>query len=235
MNRRELLLGAAAMAAAATAGKAFAAEHDHDHMMSMAHDHKSTRNEKLIAAASDCALKANICVQHCIVLMGQGEKDLAACAQSSSQAAAICTALQQLASAESSPCRSWPRWRWTCARNVKKNARRLKNIPNARRARKHVWPAMRNARRSRRSHGFFIKRKGTLVVPFFLRVILNDRPAARAGMSRALSLPMARSLRNGMTCMVYRVFKTTICGIVVRSIGLIGIHKNHFIYRLFEM
>ena len=100
MNRRELLLGAAAMAAAATAGKAFAAEHNHDHM-NMAHDHHAARNDKLIEAAADCVLKANICVQHCIVLMGQGEQDLAACVQSSSQAAALCTALQQLASAES--------------------------------------------------------------------------------------------------------------------------------------
>lgn len=100
MNRRELLLGAVAMAASATASKAFAAEHNHDHM-NMVHDHKSTLNEKLIAVAADCTLKANICVQHCIVLMGQGEKDLSACANSSSQAAAICTALQQMAAADS--------------------------------------------------------------------------------------------------------------------------------------
>jgi len=109
MNRRELLLGAAAMAATAVSGSAFAAEQDHDHMkmdhdhmsMGMMHDHHSSRNEKLIAAASDCVLKANICVQHCIVAMGQGDKDLAACANSSSQVSALCTALQQLASAES--------------------------------------------------------------------------------------------------------------------------------------
>lgn len=101
MNRRELLIGAAAMAATAVSSKAFAAEHQHDHA-SMAHEHTaSTRNEKLIATAADCVLKANICVQHCIVAMGQGEQDLAACAQSSSQVAALCTALQQLASAES--------------------------------------------------------------------------------------------------------------------------------------
>lgn len=42
MNRRELLLGAVAMAATASFGKAFAAEHNHDHM-NMAHDHTSTR------------------------------------------------------------------------------------------------------------------------------------------------------------------------------------------------
>jgi Cys-rich four helix bundle protein (predicted Tat secretion target) len=101
MNRREMLLGAVAMATIAAAGVAVAAEHDHEHMgMDMSHDHHSNPHAKLIAAASDCVLKANLCVQHCIVAMGQGEKDLAACAQSSSQVAAICTALQQLASAD---------------------------------------------------------------------------------------------------------------------------------------
>ena len=103
MNRRELLLGAVAMTAAATAGKVFAAEHDHMNMdhMNMAHNHQSTRNDKLIAAASDCILKANICLQHCLELLGQGDTTMAACAKSSSQVAAVCSALQQLASAES--------------------------------------------------------------------------------------------------------------------------------------
>ncbi len=100
MNRRELILGASALAATAAVGNVFAAEHNHDHM-SMVHDHKSGRNDRLIAAAADCVLKANACLQHCIVLMGQGDKDMAACAQSSSQAAAICTALQQLALSDS--------------------------------------------------------------------------------------------------------------------------------------
>jgi Cys-rich four helix bundle protein (predicted Tat secretion target) len=100
MNRRELLMGAAAMAVAATATKSMAAEHMHDHS-AMAHDHKSSRNEKLIAAAADCALKANICLQHCLVLLGQGDKDMAACAKSATQVSAICNALQQLAMAES--------------------------------------------------------------------------------------------------------------------------------------
>ena len=108
MNRRELLLGAAAIAAAATAGRAMAGEHDHmdmenmDNMdgMPMHHDHASTRNAKLIAAASDCLAKAQICLQHCLVSMGKGEKELAACAQSASQVETICAALQQMAAAE---------------------------------------------------------------------------------------------------------------------------------------
>ncbi len=102
MNRRELLLGAAAMAAAATAGKAIAAEHDHSQMnMPMAHNHTSARNDALIAAAADCAVKANNCLQHCLVLLGKGDTTMAACAQSSSQALAMCNALQQMAAAES--------------------------------------------------------------------------------------------------------------------------------------
>jgi Cys-rich four helix bundle protein (predicted Tat secretion target) len=97
MNRRELLLGAAALAAAATTGRAFAAEHEgHEH-----HHEMSMRNTGLIGAASDCVLKAQICLQHCLVSLGKGEKELAACAQSSSQVMAICSALQQLAASES--------------------------------------------------------------------------------------------------------------------------------------
>lgn len=94
MNRRELILGAAALAATASSGRVFAAQHDHDHehMHAVASSH-----DKLIAAAADCTVKANLCLQHCIVLMGQGDKEMAACARTSSQAAAICTALQQLA------------------------------------------------------------------------------------------------------------------------------------------
>jgi len=111
MNRRELLTGAAAMLAAVTAGRAFAAEHDKMDMgdmdmgnMDMSHGHehhKSTRNQKLIDVASDCVLKAQICLQHCLVSMGNGEKELAACAKISSQTEAMCAALQQMAAAES--------------------------------------------------------------------------------------------------------------------------------------
>ena len=92
MNRRELILGAAALAATATTSRAFAASHEHEHKHASAAKH-----DKLIAAAADCTVKADLCLQHCIVLLGKGETDMAACARSASQAAAICTALQQLA------------------------------------------------------------------------------------------------------------------------------------------
>lgn len=94
MNRRELLLGAAAIAAAATTGRVFAADmHEHHHEM-------SARNTGLIEAASDCVLKAQICLQHCLVLLGKGDTTMAACAKSASQVEAVCGALQKLAAAE---------------------------------------------------------------------------------------------------------------------------------------
>ena len=97
MNRRELLLGTAAAVAAASASSVFAGEHDaHEH-----HHEASTRNTGLIAAAADCALKAQVCMQHCLDLLGQGDKSMAACAKSASQAQALCNALQNLAAGES--------------------------------------------------------------------------------------------------------------------------------------
>jgi Cys-rich four helix bundle protein (predicted Tat secretion target) len=103
-----MLTNAAAALAAVAAGSAFAAEHDHKDMdmggMDMSHMHhhqQSSRNERLIAAASDCVLKAGVCHQHCVEALGKGDKDMIACAQSSSEVLAICNALQQMATAES--------------------------------------------------------------------------------------------------------------------------------------
>ena len=61
----------------------------------------SSRNDKLIAAASECVFRANNCLQHCIVLLGQGNKTMAACAKSAMQLAAIGSALEQMAATES--------------------------------------------------------------------------------------------------------------------------------------
>lgn len=104
MERRELLLGAFSLAAVATTTSVFAEDHS-AHMQAMGmdgmHHHSSARNEKLIAVAADCVAKANICLQHCLVLLGQGQTNMAACSKSSSQVIALCTALEQLAAAES--------------------------------------------------------------------------------------------------------------------------------------
>lgn len=101
MNRREMLMGVAAAAATITAGRAFAESHEHMDHTHMAHDHASNPNQKLIDAAADCVTKAQLCLSHCIVSMGKGETDLAACANSASQVEATCATLQKLAALNS--------------------------------------------------------------------------------------------------------------------------------------
>jgi Cys-rich four helix bundle protein (predicted Tat secretion target) len=98
MNRRELLLGGMALAGAAMVGNAQAAAHDHMH----GHQHDAPANAALAAAASDCVQKGEVCLNHCLELLGKdGGRDMAACAQSVNQVLAICDALQQFANQNS--------------------------------------------------------------------------------------------------------------------------------------
>lgn len=93
MNRRELLLGGMALAGVAAVGNAQAAtEHEHHHGASAA---------GLAEVAADCAQKGEVCLNHCLELWAQGEKDMAACAMSVNQLLATCSALQQLANQKS--------------------------------------------------------------------------------------------------------------------------------------
>lgn len=94
MNRREALLSGAALAAATFVGYAKAAEMEHHH-------HAAMVNAGLVAAAADCIQKGQVCLSHCLQLLGQGDKEMAACAKSVNQMLALCGALQSLANQES--------------------------------------------------------------------------------------------------------------------------------------
>lgn len=99
MNRREVLLGSVALAGAAFMGRAQAAEmkmnHNHHDMTAM------SANAGLVATAADCIQKGQVCLNHCLFLLGQGDKEMAACAKSVNQMLSLCGALQQLANQES--------------------------------------------------------------------------------------------------------------------------------------
>ncbi len=95
MNRRELLLGGMALAGAAMVGNAQAEEHHHEH------HHAAPGNAALAASAADCLQKGQVCLNHCLELLGQGEKEMASCARSVNQMLALCGALQQLANQNS--------------------------------------------------------------------------------------------------------------------------------------
>lgn len=94
-NRRNLLNTSAALALAAATTSALAAQ-DHAH-----HDHGSMTgaapHAALLTSLADCINKGQACLAHCLVLLGEGEKEMAPCAQSVNQMLAICTALQSLA------------------------------------------------------------------------------------------------------------------------------------------
>ena len=95
MNRRDILKGTGALAFAAVAKSALAEEHEHHH-------HATGAYSKVISTASTCVEKGQLCVAHCLTLLGEGDKDMAECAKSVHQMLAVCSTLQQLASQNSS-------------------------------------------------------------------------------------------------------------------------------------
>jgi Cys-rich four helix bundle protein (predicted Tat secretion target) len=93
MNKREWMSQSAVLALAAVAGKASAQENPHSHH----HMTGSGLNPALIAAASDCAIKGQICLSHCLDLLAGGEKEMLGCGKAVSETIAVCNALQALA------------------------------------------------------------------------------------------------------------------------------------------
>jgi Cys-rich four helix bundle protein (predicted Tat secretion target) len=99
MNRRELIeVIAVASLAGATAAQAAdpppAGKEHHDHAAMM-------KYHDLVVATSHCVNTGDVCIAHCLTLLGNGEKELAACAKSVQDVTASCTALRQLAAANS--------------------------------------------------------------------------------------------------------------------------------------
>jgi len=100
MDRRTLLQSAAMSALAGMSGVALAAPAPaaapamHDH-----HQHHAAggKFQAIAASAGHCLSTGESCLAHCLVLLGQGDKQMAACAQSVSELMAVCSALQKLA------------------------------------------------------------------------------------------------------------------------------------------
>jgi Cys-rich four helix bundle protein (predicted Tat secretion target) len=101
MERRELLNAMGGLAIAGLGTNAIAAATpsaaDHSH-----HHHEEGGHSALAAAAADCVTKGNICLAHCLVLLGDGDKGMVQCARSVNQMLAYCGALQKIAAQDSS-------------------------------------------------------------------------------------------------------------------------------------
>lgn len=100
MQRREMLKTVAGAVAVAMTTSVMAATENHEHH----HEHGAPGGKDftgLINTSLDCLKTGQACLAHCITLLGQGHKDMAACAESVSELLASCDALMKLASQKS--------------------------------------------------------------------------------------------------------------------------------------
>jgi len=88
-GRRNILIGAAAVATTLASGSAFSATEHH---------HKKNSNTGLIDSAFGCVKAGQACNDHCIELVKSGDTSIADCMDSVSEMLATCTALTQMAS-----------------------------------------------------------------------------------------------------------------------------------------
>ena len=89
MNRRELLQTVGAVGAVGAPAAMLAQQSPHMH--------GAAAHQSLVAAASDCVAKGEICLAHCHQNLAQVDKSLGACAKSVSEMLALCGALGSIA------------------------------------------------------------------------------------------------------------------------------------------
>ena len=97
ITRRELLIGAGALASAVIGGSAFAGS---EHQV---HNHSKHRpqNPDLLAAVNKCVVSGQQCIAHCLVVFQEGDTSLADCARKVHEMEAICDAYSYLLAANS--------------------------------------------------------------------------------------------------------------------------------------
>jgi Cys-rich four helix bundle protein (predicted Tat secretion target) len=96
LGRRELVIGAAAVAAVASMSRSAAA----------AAEPKPAKQAGLAALAGTCVQKGEECLSHCLALFAAGDTTLAACAKAVHEMSAVCGALERLAYADSTHLRA---------------------------------------------------------------------------------------------------------------------------------
>ncbi|MGE0054477.1 MAG: four-helix bundle copper-binding protein [Hyphomicrobium sp.] len=107
-RRAFLLAGLMATAGIATGSKNLMAadEHEHhgDHAEHMGgHDHSApAAHQALIDAALKCVNKGEVCTNHCITMLGNGDTSLKDCIRTVAAMMPMCEALAKLAALESS-------------------------------------------------------------------------------------------------------------------------------------
>jgi Cys-rich four helix bundle protein (predicted Tat secretion target) len=103
LGRRELLVGAGALAAGV--GVAAAAEHDQHGQDHAAHKYAKAerygRRADLVAATETCMSKGRQCLSHCMEMFLTGDTTMAECAAAVEQMLPVCNAMAHLAANDS--------------------------------------------------------------------------------------------------------------------------------------
>ena len=86
MNRRQVLSGVGFLAAAATTAE-----------QGRSQSSAGVANKALVGTASECVSKGEVCLSHCLELLGNGDKSMGACAKSVNEMLAVCGAVLALA------------------------------------------------------------------------------------------------------------------------------------------
>ena len=100
-SRREMLLGAGAIATMAAAGNAMAAMPGHDHSK------HSAQKPDVLNAVNLCVDKGQRCIAHCLVAFQEGDIALADCAAKTHEMQAVCEAFSYLLASNSTYIRSY--------------------------------------------------------------------------------------------------------------------------------
>jgi len=95
-NRRNFLLaaGSLAVATAATSTSVFASDSKHQH-------HHGPSHSDLVKSSAGCTASGNACIAHCLILLGNGDTDMAECAKSVQLMMPMCQAVGYHAAANS--------------------------------------------------------------------------------------------------------------------------------------
>lgn len=115
LRRRDVLLGAGALAALAAApalaaeGDAHAGHEGHEaHAKGRYFEAKATKaHPALVAATQDCLAKGQTCISHCLETFRLGDTTMADCAFAVQQMLHVCTAFAYLASYDSKHLRAF--------------------------------------------------------------------------------------------------------------------------------
>lgn len=98
IGRRQFLLAAGSFTALAASTVSHAsADSGHAH-----HHHNSKENDALTRFAAHCETTGNACINHCLILLGDGDTEMADCAGSVQLMKPVCEAVAYHAAADSS-------------------------------------------------------------------------------------------------------------------------------------